>query len=149
MTRASSTEPTFDLPQAGLAVFGAIVLGVITGLGWALSANWADGQAGAIVRAAVTCTSVWMLAAAVGLDVLYGATGRKVDRLGFAVLASSMARMLTALSLGLAAHFIASPDGRTFWTCFLIAGLLALMAETVWVIRTINLQSSTLTGVVP
>ena len=147
MTRASSTEPTFDLPPAGLAVFGAIVLGVITGLGWALSANWADGQAGVIIRAAAVCTTVWMLAGIVGLGVLYGATGRRIDRLGFAVLASSMARMLVALSLGLAAYFVAAPDGRTFWTCFLIAGLLALMAETVWAIRTINSNPMPLPGV--
>lgn len=147
MTRAPSTEPTFDLPPAGLAVFGAIVLGVITGLGWALSADWADGQSNVIVRAAAICTTVWMLAAIVGVGVLYGASARKIDRLGPAVLASSMARMLTALSLGLAAYFVASPDGRTFWTCFLTAGLLALMAETVWAIRTINSNPSPLPGV--
>ena len=147
MTRTPSIEPTFDLPPAGLAVFGAIVVGVVTGLGWALSANWADGQTGGVVRAAAVCTTVWMLAAAVGGGVLYGATGRKIDRLGLAVLASSMARMLTALSLGLAAYFVASPDGRTFWTCFLVAGLLALMAETVWAIRTINSNPMPLPGV--
>lgn len=52
-----------------------------------------------------------------------------------AAVAAGVVRTLSALFLGLALYFVANPEGRTFWTAFLISNLLALIAESTWGIK--------------
>lgn len=81
---------------------------------------------------------VWLVACVLGVQTLVIGTGLSVDRLGFGVLAASMARMLFALMLGLLAYFVVGFEGRSFWVCFLACGLTVLVAESLWAVRVIN-----------
>lgn len=122
---------------------GAVCVGVIAGVGVGAAAGWADARSLAI--AAATAGAVWGFATLVGVQTLILGTGLASDRLGFGVLASSMARMLTALLVGVVVYFLVKPEGQTFWVCFLAAGLAALIAEAIWGIRTIQTATQSAT----
>lgn len=109
------------------------------GVGLALANTWAGGDVSAIGRAAALAAAVWAISALAGLGILVVASARQTDRLGMAMLASSMSRMLLALLIGLPLFLVVHADGKTFWTCFLLAGLLALAAETAWALRQLSL----------
>ena len=72
---------------------------------------------------------------AVPAVALLGVARGRDDRLGIAVLGSSMARMLVALTIGVGVMTIGNVEGRSFLTVFLCSGLLALGAETVWAMK--------------
>ncbi len=137
-TTASSTIPatTFQARHAyGVGIL-SVLLGIGVGAAICAGLGWASGQL--LTTAATLAGIIWLFASILSVPVLVVGSGLKVDRLGMAVLASSMARMLTALMVGLIAYFIIKPEGRTFWVCFLAAGMLALIGEAFWAIRTIN-----------
>jgi hypothetical protein len=129
-------SPTFR-PRTALAVgVGAVLVGTVLGGLFCMQLGWAEGRA--LTTAAGLAGLVWLAASILAGQVLIIGTGLAVDRLGMGVLASSMARMFTALFAGLIVYMMLRPEGRTFWVTFLAAGLAALVAEAVWAIRTIN-----------
>ena len=66
----------------------------------------------------------------VGLIALVA--GQHFERLGAAVVVAGAVRMFLALGIGLVLWKGIGADGRTFWTSFLISGLLCLVFETSW-----------------
>ena len=125
----------FKARQALAIVFAGVLVGVGGGVGICASAGWALGG---MLAAGTSAALVWLVAALLGVQALVVGTGLSVDRLGFGVLASSMARMLFALLVGLLVYFLGGLDGRQFWVCFLGAGLVALAAEALWAVHVIN-----------
>ena len=127
-------------------VIGASLVGSLIGVAICLSAGWAQGRT--LTSGATGAGVVWLVACVLGVQTLVIGTGLSVDRLGFGVLASSMARMLFALMLGLLAYFTVGFEGRSFWVCFLACGLTVLVAESLWAVRVINAAaaSSALAG---
>ncbi|HVU63150.1 MAG TPA: hypothetical protein VHC70_04190 [Phycisphaerales bacterium] len=115
---------------------GAVVFGTLIGAGTGVAASWGTSQT--IASAAIMSGLIWLFAVLLGVQTLVLGTGFAVDRLGPGVLASSMARMLVALLVGVVVYFLVRPEGHTYWTCFLSAGLLALTTEASWAVRTIN-----------
>lgn len=136
MMTASRPQATFRvLPLVGTVIAG-VVAGALAGYAVARLANWPVGASP--VNPAVLAIVVWSFAASLGILTIIGGTGRVVERAGLVVVAASFLRMLTALMLGVGAHFVLHPEGKTFWTCFLLAGLGCLVAETVWAMRILN-----------
>jgi hypothetical protein len=119
-------------------VVAAAVLGSFLGLGVAYAAGWAGGDLQALAIASLVAMLVWVGASILGVLLLSVNTQHQLSRIAPGVLASSTTRMLVALAVGVLLFFVLSLEGRTFWTSFLLAGLLALVAETAWAMRTIN-----------
>jgi hypothetical protein len=119
-------------------VIAACTAGGMLGAAAAYIANWGGGDTQTIAIAAVVPTIVWIIATAIGAMLLSVVTHNEPAKLGMGVLASSTARMLISLMVGVLLYFLMSLEGRTFWTSFLLAGLFALLAETTWAIRIIN-----------
>ncbi len=65
-------------------------------------------------------------------------------RLGLGVLVSSGARLIFALGLGIVMYMVMKPDPTGFFASLLTAGLLALVAESMWAIHA--LRSSATSG---
>lgn len=132
------SNPLHSPIGAALALLGAIAIGAAIGLGIGLARSWtAEGLDPALIAAGLGAAA-WLVGAIVGLALIVAVNSRDAARLSFAVLAASMVRMLVALSVGLLAFFVLEPEGRTFWTSFLMCGLLALMAETSWAMHTLK-----------
>lgn len=117
-------------------VLGAIACAAFVGLGVARSLGWLDASASA--APALLGAASWSFAAILGACVLHLACNADPRRLGFGVLAASGSRMLIALFTGLFLFFAMNPDGKTFWSTFLIAGIFALVAEAVWSVLILN-----------
>lgn len=143
MTNTPTSTPTFQPAANAGIVLGSAGLGVVVGVGCAAAAGWAGRDPSTLIRAGALAGIAWLIAGVLGAFVLALVTNRRVDALGMGVLASSMARMLLALLVSLPVFFVGGPDGRTFWTCFLLAGLAALCAETAWGIRQLRSLSAT------
>lgn len=132
---AKSSPALVSTRGAATAVLAGCALGAV--VGW-LAAALLGGSVGAETGAAFLAFAVWLFAGTMGLVALLLMSQGEVDRLGMAVLASSTARMLSALFIGLLAHFTLAPDGRVFWITFLCSGVAALVGETLWAVMTIN-----------
>lgn len=143
---ASTPKATFrTLPLVG-SVFAGVLMGVAAGYGVAQTAGWTSGSANPM-SAPILAAIVWLFAAGLGVLMVIGGTAKVIERAGLVVVAASFLRMITALMLGIGAYFALRPEGKTFWTCFLLAGLVCLVAETVWAMRIMNsLQSPAASG---
>jgi hypothetical protein len=124
-------------PLLGLVV-GACTAGGLLGVAFAYAAGWANTGLQAVGVAALVSTIVWAGGGVLGVMLLSVNTDHQPAKLPQGVLASSTARMLVALFVGVLLFFLLSLEGRTFWTSFLLSGLLALATETAWAVRTIN-----------
>lgn len=138
MSNTPANTRTFRPRQALLVVASAVILGVLTGAAISVASGWVGWNEPALIRSAVAVAGIWVLATLLGVQILVVGTGLAADRLGFGVLASSMSRMLFALLVGVVVYFLIGFEGRSFWVCFLGAGLAALVAEAVWAIGAIN-----------
>jgi hypothetical protein len=119
-------------------VIAACVAGALLGAAAAYISGWGAGDLQTIATATLVPMTVWIIAAAIGAMLLSVVTHKEPAKLGLGVLASSTARMLISLMVGVLLYFLMSLEGRCFWTSFLLAGLFALVAETTWAIRIIN-----------
>ncbi|HYE63501.1 MAG TPA: hypothetical protein VD997_16040 [Phycisphaerales bacterium] len=129
-------------------IVAACSLGGLMAIGVGHAAKWAGGDTQTIAVASLTPMILWAVAGVIGVMLLGVLTHNQPARLAIGVLASSTARMLIALLVGVLLFFLMSLEGRCFWTSFLLAGLFALVAETTWAIRTINAsRPGTPTGV--
>lgn len=130
-----AADQTFRVWPMLAAVISGVVAGTLAGLGVSSMAGWtaADGTGGVVPG--VQAGLVWTLATAMGVLVLLLLSGRQSSRLGVAVMAGSVVRMLAALTMGLFAFLAFKPEGKTFWACFLLAGLCCLVCETAWAVR--------------
>ncbi len=137
-----------DFRVAALSVQLALacLAGGALAVGAGIAGQWAGSDAQALVIAALTPTAVWLVGAAVGLILLTSMSQGQRVRLPIGVMASSTARMLIALIVGVILYFLMTLDGRGFWTAFLLSGLLCLVVETAWAIRTINAGRATPTA---
>ncbi len=111
-----------------------VKLGILSGVGVASLAGWGLGGVLPGLQAGI----VWTLGTIFGVLTVLLVSGRQASRLGMAVLAGSGVRMLSALTMGLFSYLAFKPEGRTFWACFLLAGLCCLICETVWAVRTLR-----------
>jgi hypothetical protein len=137
MKHSPAPSPSTFRPRQILAVVViAVIVGTLVGVGIGIASGW--GGTRELTIAALTAAAVWLFATLLGVQTLIFGSGLQVDRLGFGILASSMGRMLAALLVGVVVFFLVKPQGETFWVCFLSAGLAALIAESVWAIRTIT-----------
>ena len=125
----------FRMAGPALAVWPAVLLGAAVGAGIGLNAGWGGALATPVIQAAGFAGLCWAVAAGLGLFVLLAVSQGECERLGFAVLGSSVVRMIGALGIGLGVFFLSSLDGKTFWVAFLVAGIFALGAETAWAMR--------------
>lgn len=127
-----SRTPTPTVPFFALAAKS--VLAALTGsagayalavtLGWSASAG--------AVQSVTLSLAPTLAAAMAGLLVLALVIARDLSLFAIGVVAAGVSRMLLALSLALVVFVITQPEGRTFWTAFLAANLLCLLAETAW-----------------
>jgi hypothetical protein len=131
-----AADQTFRVWPMLAAVISGVAAGTAAGMWLASVAGWSssDGGIGGVVPG-VQAGLVWVLASAMGVLVLLLLSGRQASRLGVAVMAGSVVRMLAALTMGLFAFLAFKPEGRTFWACFLLAGLCCLVCETAWAVR--------------
>lgn len=111
-----------------------VKLGIVAGFVVATFAGWEMGG----ILPGLLATIVWTLSAALVATVLLLVSQRQTSRLGTAVLAGSVVRMLSALTLGLFVFLAFNPEGKIFWACFLLAGLACLVFETIWAVRLLN-----------
>lgn len=136
MTTASPTPQTFNSTALTGRLVGSAAAGSMACAGLAVIGGWTD--AGRIATASALAMACWVVAGLAGVTLLKAFTGGRTDRLAPAVMGESFGRMLLALAAGLCVYFLAAPDGRTFWFSFLAAGLVSLMAETAWAMKTLN-----------
>ena len=137
----TSTSPTSAAIRTGpltAQVVAACVAGGLLGTGAGVAGKWAGGDLQVIATASLIPTVVWVAATIIGTMLLGVVTHKEPSKLALGVLASSTARMLVSLMVGVLLFFLMSLEGRCFWTSFLLAGLFALIAETTWAIRVIN-----------
>lgn len=131
MNRAP-TSPISPLSH-GVALALAVAGG--SALGWLASILIFGVPSAGALGAAGLAGAAWLVGSALGLAVLLLVARGRHEYLGTAVLGSSGTRTLTALFLGVILYFSLAPDGRAFWAVFLLAGLDALIVETVWAMR--------------
>lgn len=138
MTTPTQNTAAFRTGPLMAQVVAACVTGGLLGTGVAVVGHWGNGDTQTLGIAAFIATAVWLVGAVIGVMLLGVVTHNQPHKLAPGVLASSTARMLIALIVGVLLFFLLSLEGRTFWSCFLLAGLFALVAESTWAIRTIN-----------
>lgn len=136
MTTAIGPSPTFHSSTLGARLVGAALAGCAACAGLAMVGAWTQPER--IALGAGLAFACWLFAALAGVTLLAVFTGGRVDRLAPALLGESFGRMLLALTAGLGTYLLAAPDGKTFWISFLVAGLVSLIAETAWAMRTLN-----------
>jgi len=145
-TTSTPTSRRFRMSAPVLAVLPAILLGAVVGAGVGLNSGWGGGVAAPVIQAAGFAALCWIIAAGLGLFVLLAVSQGECERLGFAVLGSSAVRMMGALAIGLGVFFISGTEGKTFWVAFLISGVFALGAETVWAMRALTTHPTRAAG---
>ena len=132
-----TSDPTNFRPSRVLGVaVGALILGILVGCAVSRGADWSEGRA--LTSAAASVALVWLAAVILGVRVLVFGSGMSIDRIGFGVMAASVSRMFFALILGVPVFILLAPENRTFWICFVCAGVSILVAESWWAIRTVN-----------
>lgn len=135
MNAASAHPAPFATSRITGWTLHACVLGSALGWGIAYAAGWDISLA---LRSAFIVALVWVVAAFIGGLVLAVATRGDALNLGPAVLGSSSIRMMVALFGALPLYFLLTPHGLSFWTCFLCAGLLALVTEVALALKTLG-----------
>lgn len=73
-----------------------------------------------------------------GLVVLAPGGMRTASRLGVAVVAASLVRMLLALAGGVVIYLVLKPEAAAYFGALLAAGLLCLMVEAAWGVRALR-----------
>ena len=136
MSTAPATLQTFHSSALGARLVVGAAVGCLACAGFAAMGEW--GSAPRIAAGAGMALGCWLFAAVAGVTLLKAFTGGRTDRLAPAVMGESFGRMLLALALGLGVFLLAQPEGKTFWFSFLAAGLVSLMAETAWAMKTLN-----------
>ncbi len=122
-------RPLSVLPLAGMmlgaALIGAGCVALVAnsrGVATAPDATWAAGLAlGTVLAAAVP-----------GIRLVGVAARGGPKTFGLLVVAAGSIRILSSLFVALAVYFIVAPEGRTFWSSFLVCGLVCLVVETAW-----------------
>ncbi len=108
------------------ALLGACLMGLV-----GFAAGWAGSPRDAALAAglAAVCSL-----ATVGLSTsLIGSAARgRSKNFGMFVVAAGKLRLIASVAMALMIYLSVEPEGRTFWGSFLAAGLLGLVAETVW-----------------
>jgi hypothetical protein len=147
MTYPTAANEQFSpAPLLGLMLLapaaGALIGMAISSLaGWSNEASsWNRTQA---CSAAAAC---WLMGGLLGIVVMAAISNMAIHRLPVAVIVSSMVRAGVALTDGLVITFMFKPEIRTFWTAFLGAGVLCLVAETWWSMGAIKAAAARVTG---
>jgi len=108
------------------------VAAAVAASGWAWASEGDARMAVALALAAVVFASI------LGFVMVAAAAGAGPAKLATMVFAAGVVRMILSLSVGLALFMILGPEGRSFWTAFLVASLLSLVAETAWGMSTLK-----------
>lgn len=138
MNSAQTQTPIARLPM----LIGGLACACLLGAAVGFFATGLLGQAeGAHANASESAT-FGVLPVAVGsllgLLILSPAGMRTRARLGLGVMVSSGARLIFALGLGVVMYMVMKPDPTGFFASLLTAGLLALVAESVWAIHALR-----------
>jgi len=132
-----------------LGLGGVCVVSALLAAALGRAAGWqADGTMSSDASAWLGAGSI-AIGAAMGLLVMLAPAARTLQGFGASVLIASALRMLAGLTFGLGFYFIAGPQPRVFFAALLIAGLLSIVVETAWAVRTIHRMSSTRPGAAP
>jgi hypothetical protein len=129
-----STLPhRFAVAPLALATVACGLVAGVAAYGLAGVAGWGV-EAKPLILAAASGAGACLLPAllAIAMLALLHATNSTKATI---ILAASVARMLFSLLLALTTFFLLNPEGKTFWTSFLIAGLLTIAAEAAWGVR--------------
>ena len=119
----------------------AVVAGLGVASSLAMNMGWGQDDSAAI-------PALWG-SVAVAMGVVSGLVLLRLllslDRVpvAMAVVGAGVARMLASLACGLALYFVTNPEGKTYWTAFLVGNLLALAVETMWGIKSNNRDAAT------
>lgn len=127
-----ATDPQSRLPLVPLAagVVVASCVGAAGAMAAASAAAWTSGrEAGLAAGVALACVLVACVAGSLVVSLVAGGDARRVAP---GVVAAGVVRMIASLGLGLTLFLVIKPDGRTFWTAFLVSNLLCLAVETAW-----------------
>lgn len=126
----------------GLAaqLIGGCVAGSLLAFGWGILANGTSPQVAS--AAAIMGCAVWLFASGLAVIALTAITRGELDKLPMAALFTSGARLMLAITLGCLVYFSSTPDAKTFWASFLLAGLVSLVTETAWTIRALSMLNS-------
>jgi hypothetical protein len=106
---------------------GCAILGAVFAWGLGVAFEWS----GVLLATALGALAV-MVGAMASIGLIALVAGEKLERLGAAVVVAGAVRMFVSLSVGLVLWKGIGADGRSFWTSYLIVGLLCLMFETWW-----------------
>jgi len=128
MTAQTVSKP-LSVASLSVACIGSCASGALVAWITANVWNWADAQRSAALG--VVPTLIGATIALTAVRILIG-SGQSV---AIAAVAAGVLRTMVALFVALAVFFMAEPEGRSFWTAFLISNLLALIAESIWGIK--------------
>jgi hypothetical protein len=146
---ATASPPPTHRPSVLLLALGLGGTCVVSALGAAAigrAAGWQpDGTLPSDVSAWLGAGSI-AIGAAMGLLVLLAPAARTPQGFGLSVLIASAFLMLAGLGFGLGIFLIGNPQPRVFFAALLIAGLMSIVVETAWAVRTIQRMSSTRPG---
>jgi hypothetical protein len=163
---APSLTGASPLP-AGTSVAGllgmltiASIAGAAGGAGLRLVAGLGEDDGTAVLKAAIAALCVLVVSAVVVVGAFaamrFGAIATKAEGSPtvqpptvqpLMLTAMSVVRMMLSVFAGLAVSFVAKPAGMVFWMCFLIGGMLCLLAETTWSVRVMQALSKTASAV--
>lgn len=93
-------------------------------------AGWTDTSGS--VAPVVLAAACFFVGAAPALAMASSAWRSRTRNFGLFVALGGGLRVVLSVFAAVAVFLIASPEGRLFWTCFLLAGLGGLAAETAW-----------------
>jgi len=112
-----------------MASLGSCALGLAGTWFVATGLNWDAPERSCVLG--ILPTLIGSMIAIISVRILIG-FGQSV---AIASVAAGIIRMMTGLFVSLALFFMANPEGRSFWTAFLISNLLSLIAESIWGIK--------------
>lgn len=128
-----STGQSVSIGPLMAGVVAAALAGALIGCGMGAGLGWTSGSglATASVLAWVSVVSTMLIQ----LVMVASAIQRRSKNFGLVAVTAGKLRSMASLGVGIVLYMTFSPDGRTFWTGFLAAGLLVLAVETAWGMR--------------
>lgn len=135
-------QPVTVFPLVGW-MLSCVALACVIAAAVGAMAGWTD-TVGAVMPGFLAGAS-FIAGAAPSLLIASSALRGRSRNFGLYVAVGGGLRILLSVFIALAVYLIASPEGRVFWSCFLLAGLSGLAAETVWAMS----AARSLTGAAP
>lgn len=110
------------------ALFGGLLAGML-----GIAAGWVE-VSGAVLPVGLAILS-GLSTIGLTLGLVGPAVRAKSRNFGLVLIMSGMFRGLVSILAALGLFMALSPEGKTFWTAFLLVGAMVLIAETAWGMR--------------